>query len=148
MGPGTKKERELRAQVRKEDLVVAITQSIHAASALFVCIDKELKSPGDREGQSARVKRRANIIKELLDPEVLIRLTDDLSADDRLRLLMVVGQMQSLLAIVLSDDDLEIMRGVLIGLHRYIALFDAELGAAYARDSRLPIKDGKISAET
>ena len=68
---------------------------------------------------------------------------------------LIIRQMQALLALaefgsdeVISDDDLELMRGVLAGLHRYLALFDKDLGEEFARDCRLPMKDGRITAET
>ncbi len=146
-------EKVARARLRKEDLVVAITQSIHAAATLAARIVLELSQTGDRVGQSKRVKRQATMLSRVFNAESVIRLTDELAAEDRQVLLMIVNQLQSALAMAelgaeepLSDDDLTIIRDVLTGLHRYIALFDEDLGAVYARDSRLPIGDKKSEA--
>jgi hypothetical protein len=139
-------EKVARAEARKEDLVVVIAQPVHTASTLAACIVRELGQSGDEHGQSQRVKRRALILREVFKPEILIPLADEASAEDRVTLLMVVGQLQAVLAMAelgaandISDDDLERMRAVLAGLRRYIGLFDPELAAAYARDSHLDL---------
>ena len=94
-------------------------------------------------------------LKAVLNPETLIRLMDELGADDRRVLLMIIGQLQAVLAMaevsaqdVLSDDELEVMRGVLAGLHRYLAIFDKGLGRGIRTGTRVspsmaPIKDSR-----
>ena len=136
-------EKETLAQLRKEDLVVAITPSIHAATSLAACVEVELSQTGDTVGQSLRVKRHATRLSRVFNAEILIRLMDALGANDRRVLLIIVGTLQSVLSMaelgtdqVLSDDDLKIMRGALTGLHRFVGIFDADLGEVYARDFR------------
>jgi len=133
-----------QASVRKLDAVVAVTQSIHAASALIAVLDVEISRAGDRDGKSLRVKRSAKYLEQVIDREVLLGLLNELSADDRVNLLMILATMRTAIAMaaiqsedVLSVDDFGAMRTALARLQTYLAGFDASLHEAFLRDSGL-----------
>jgi hypothetical protein len=74
---------------------------------------RRIVEPGDRVGQSEQVKRMSRLLHQVLRPEIIIPLMDELETDDRARLLMVIGQMQGALAmselgsdVVLSDANI------------------------------------------
>ena len=127
---------------------MAVAPSIQASSILGARLVTELKGSGDAEGRSLRVKRAARTVREVFNPEVLLRLMDELRAEDRQLLLIIVGYIQAVLAraelgsdVALSRHDLEAIAIILANLHRYIEFFDPELAKSYAEDSKLPIEE-------
>jgi hypothetical protein len=100
---------------------------------------QRIVEPGDRVGQSEQVKRMSRLLHQVLRPEIIIPLMDELETDDRAPLSMVIGQMQDgHRANAGSARNVRTRfrcralgrqyRGGLVGIHRYIALFDADLG--------------------
>jgi len=72
---------------------------LHFKSRRPRCQDcRRIVEPGDRVGQSEQVKRMSRLLHQVLRPEIIIPLMDELETDDRARLFMVIGQMQGALA--------------------------------------------------
>jgi len=74
-----------------------------------------------------------------------MRLMDELSADDRLNLLMIVESMRTALAMAeihskepLTDNNLAVLREVLSRMNRYLAGFDRELHEVFSGDAGFP----------
>lgn len=65
-----------------------------AAGSRSVRIVKEQRG-GDSKAQSLRVKKKARRLEQLLKPEILVRLMDELGADDRQPPSMTIGQLQA-----------------------------------------------------
>ncbi len=134
-----------RAIVRKRDAVVAVTQPIHAAAAWLSLLNKEIPQPGDREGKSLRAKRSARQLDQVLDRDLLLALINELGAEDRINLLMIIGTMRTALAMAepqsfdpkLSNDDLESIRDVVSKLESHLTRFDRNLHQVFVRDSEL-----------
>jgi hypothetical protein len=133
--------KSLQAAVRKEDAVIALTQPIHAATALMAVIDRELSRVGDTVGASLRVKKSARHLDHVIDRDLLLWLMDELGADDRINLLIIIGTLRTVLAVSefgtdthLSADDFRTMKEALSRLETYLTAFDAELKNAFVRD--------------
>ena len=71
-----------RAAARKLDAVVAISSSIHSASAWLLRLNKDLAQQGDRDGKSLRAKRDGRQLDQVLDRVLVLALLNDLSADE------------------------------------------------------------------
>src|SRR5262249_20063501 len=133
-------------EAAKVAAVTAVSQPVHAAaSVLFVM----------RTAQSARVERGRSALwhsghaqlathferlKTSLKHFTLKEIAGDLNADDRTRYLMVILHLSSFVNIFETtpaegyDDRLPLLIETLQGVHRYIALLDADLGEVFARD--------------
>ena len=135
-----------RAKARKANAVIALTQAVHATSTMAAIASAEIDRVGDSDGKSLRVKKIARMVDQVVDKDLITVLLDDLSADDRLNLLMIVGQMRTALAMAeiqsqdrLSVDNFKVIRTVLTELEGYLAAFDKELHAAFVTVARTKV---------
>jgi len=149
----TEPEKIDRAKIRKEDAVVAIAPAVHASANWLTLIDAELAKPGDREGKSVRVKKSGRFLNEVIDRNFLVALMDELSADDRINLLMIVSTMRSSLALAqihfddeLSSDDIALVRKAIAGLRNHLSRFDTDLHSVFLRDSGLQPEQSQETA--
>jgi hypothetical protein len=104
-------------------------------------IDRELSRVGDTVGASLRVKKSARHLDHVIDRDLLLWLMDELGADDRINLLIIIGTLRTVLAVSefgtdthLSADDFRTMKEALSRLETYLTAFDAELKNAFVRD--------------
>jgi hypothetical protein len=105
---------------------------------------QRIVEPGDRVGQSEQVKRMSRLLHQVLRPEIIIPLMDELETDDRAPLFMVIGQMQGALAmselgsdVVLSDANIAAVWSAFTAISPCSM---PTLARVYARDSRPPYK--------
>ena len=105
---------------------------------------RRIVEPGDRVGQSEQVKRMSRLLHQVLRPEIIIPLMDELETDDRARLFMVIGQMQGALAmselgsdVMLSDANIAAVWSAFTAISPCSM---PTLARVYARDSRPPYK--------
>lgn len=142
-------ERLARAEARKLDAVVAITQPVHAAAAWLALLKRDLSQSGDRDGRSLRAKRGGRQLDQVLDRDLVLALLDDMSANDRADLLMIVGTMRAALAMtqinvaeeVLSVDDRRRIRDAISSLSDHLQRFDEELLQIFNRGTATPISE-------
>ena len=105
---------------------------------------RRIFEPGDRVGQSEQVKRMSRLLHQVLRPEIIIPLMDELETDDRAPLSMVIGQMQGALAmselgsdVMLSDANIAAVWSAFTAISPCSM---PTLARVYARDSRPPYK--------
>lgn len=142
------KEASKRAQAEAKFIgVVALTQPIHAATALLYAVQvaRAANTPAAQTQWDGVVTQACNQVKATLDHFALREISAELSPDDRVLFLIIILQLSSIVNIhsnqfglVTRDQRLENMETQLSGLEKFLPLFDNDLHNAFQRDSRLP----------
>jgi hypothetical protein len=130
----------------KEAAVMAITQAVHAAAMTLYAVTQAQKARDQQQiaHWDALVDKGAKFIEEGLDHFTVREAVRDLDADDRGLYVTIIGRLNTFVTIHKRPSEhlnratrLKNQHDALKKLHTFLAEFDSQLAAVYARDGQI-----------